>query len=50
MLKLGRPDPEKLYRATLTQVQSNHVDTDTEGTIESVCVNGVSVLRESCYY
>ena len=34
------------------QVQSNPVNTDNEGTIESVCINGVSVLegleKEKC--
>ena len=50
MLKLLGIDPEKLYRATLTQVQSNPVNTDTKGTIERVCINRASVLSESCYY
>ena len=27
----------------------NHVDTDTEGAIESVRINGVFVLSGSCY-
>ena len=35
---LGGIDPEKLYRATLTQVQSKPVNTDTEGTRERVRV------------
>ena len=34
------------------QIQSNPVNTDNEGTIESVCINGVSVLegleKEKC--
>ena len=30
-------------------LQSNPVNTDTEGTAESVHINGVSVLSGSCY-
>ena len=35
---LGGIDPEKLYRATLTQVQSKPVNADSEGTRERVRV------------
>ena len=30
-------------------VAANPVNTDTEGTTESVCINGESVLSGSCY-
>ena len=37
MLKVGRYQPQK--------IQSSHLNMDTEGAIENVCIKGVSVLR-----